>query len=69
MVMELPYKKLIKLFFNISAEINKVFLEEENEDITIIKMNELNENDILSDINEENTNDKNLIEEEKKIND
>ena len=26
---EMPYKKLIKLFFNISAEINKVFLEEE----------------------------------------
>ena len=65
LIMELPYKKLIKLFFNISAEINKVFLEEENEDISIIKMNDLNENDILTDINDENTNDNKLIDEEK----
>jgi hypothetical protein len=27
---EMPYKRLIKLFFNISEEINKVFLEDEN---------------------------------------
>ena len=57
LVMEMPYKKLVKLYFNISAELNKVYLEEESEEIGGINdgdigMNELNEKDLL----EENEN-------------
>ena len=69
LVMEMPYKKLIKLFFNISAEINKVYLEEDNDEKIQFKMDDLNENDLLNDINDENSKDKNIIElEEEKIN-
>ena len=58
LVMEMPYKKLVKLYFNISAELNKVYLEEESEENGGINdgdigMNELNEKDLL----EENGND------------
>ena len=57
LVMEMPYKKLVKLYFNISAELNKVYLEEESEENGGINdgdigMNELNEKDLL----EENEN-------------
>jgi hypothetical protein len=69
LIIELPYKKLIKLYFNISAEINKVFLEDENEEKIPIKMDELNENDILEDINDENAKNKDLNDDEEDIKD
>ena len=69
LLIELPYKKLIKLYFNISAEINKVFLEDENEEKIPIKMDELNENDILEDINDENAKNKDLNDDEEDIKD
>ena len=69
LIMEMPYKKLIKLFFNISAEINKIYLEEENEEKTPFKIADLNENDLLDDINLENMKNKKINEEEGKIND
>ena len=52
LIMEMPYKKLIKLYFNISSEINKVYLEETDENNTM-NMNELNEKDIEGDNNDE----------------
>ena len=70
-VMEMPYKKLIKLYFNISAEINKVYLEDENEENIQLNMDGLNENNLLNEINDENAKDINIIEveeEEKTIN-
>ena len=50
-ILEMPYKKLIKLYFNISAVLNKVYLEDENdeeckEENGEMPMNELNEKDI-----------------------
>ena len=45
-MMEMPYKKLIKLYFNISYEINKVYLEEEGDDNSSLNATELNEKDI-----------------------
>ena len=69
LIMEMPYKKLIKLFFNISAEINKIYLEEENEEKTPFKIADLNENDLLDDINLENMKNKKINEEKGKIND
>ena len=45
-MMEMPYKKLIKLYFNISYEINKVYLEEEGDDNSSMNISELNEKDI-----------------------
>ena len=69
--MEMPYKKLIKLYFNISAEINKVYLEDENEENIQLNMDGLNENNLLNEINDENAKDINIIEveeEEKTIN-
>ena len=71
LVMEMPYKKLIKLYFNISAEINKVYLEDENEENIQLNMDGLNENNLLNEINDENAKDINIIEveeEEKTIN-
>ena len=61
LVMEMPYKKLVKLYFNISAELNKVYLEEEIEEIGGINdgdigMNELNEKDLLEENGDENKN-------------
>ena len=61
LVMEMPYKKLVKLYFNISAELNKVYLEEESEEIGGINdgdigMNELNEKDLLEENGDENKN-------------
>ena len=52
LIFEIPYKKLIKLYFNISSEINKVYLEEADENNTM-NMNELNEKDIEGDNNNE----------------
>ena len=57
-ILEMPYKKLIKLYYNISAEINKIYLEDEVEEKAPNEMNELNENDIEIDDNNENTNNK-----------
>ena len=61
LVMEMPYKKLVKLYFNISAELNKVYLEEEIEENGGINdgdigMNELNEKDLLEENGDENKN-------------
>ena len=61
LVMEMPYKKLVKLYFNISAELNKVYLEEESEENGGINdgdigMNELNEKDLLEENGDENKN-------------
>ena len=64
LVMEMPYKKLIKLYFNISAEINKVYLEDENEENIQLNMDGLSENNLLNVINDENAKDKNIIEDE-----
>ena len=52
LVMEMPYKKLVKLYFNISAELNKVYLEDENEDggnihDSGIGINELSEKELF----------------------
>ena len=58
LILEIPYKKLIKLYFNISSEINKVYLEEEADENNNVDMNELNEEDIEGDNNDENMKDK-----------
>ena len=52
-MMEIPYKKLIKLYFNISYEINKVYLEEEGDDNSSMNISELNEKDIEGNNNDE----------------
>ena len=57
-ILEMPYKKLTKLYYNISAEINKIYLEDITEEKNPTDMNELNENDIEGDNNNENTDDK-----------
>ena len=57
-ILEMPYKKLTKLYYNISAEINKIYLEDVAEENNLINMHELDENDIEGDNNNENTNDK-----------
>ena len=50
LIIEMPYKKLIKLYFNISSVLNKIYLEDEADEdaknINDIGLNELNENDI-----------------------
>ena len=53
LLLEIPYKKLVKLYFNISSEINKVYLEEEGDENNAMNMNELNEKDIEGDNNDE----------------
>ena len=55
-IMEMPYKKYIKLYFNISSELNKVLLDDEideprNQDVP---MNELSESDLNNNKNEAN---------------
>ena len=52
----MPYKKYIKLYFNISSELNKVLLDDEideprNQDVP---MNELSESDLNNNKNEAN---------------
>ena len=64
-IMEMPYKKLIKLYFNISSELNKVLLDDEAEadesanNNQEVAMNELSEADLNN-----NNNDANNKEEE-----
>lgn len=55
--LEMPYKKLIKLYFNISEEINKLYLEDECDDNEKddIGMNELSEKDLIGENNDEKT--------------
>ena len=52
--LEMPYKKLIKLYFNINSEINKVYLENDDENNSLdngIGLDELNEKDIIDEKN------------------
>ena len=61
LVLEMPYKKLVKLYFNITTELNKVYLEDETEESESIDngvpgMNELSEKDLLDEKGEENNN-------------
>ena len=64
LVLEMPYKKLIKLYFNITAELNKVYLEDESEENDAINnidnngmgMNDLSEKELLEEIGEDNNN-------------
>ena len=51
LIFETPYKKLIKLYFNISTAINKVYLEDESDENSSMNLNELNEKDIEGDNN------------------
>ena len=69
LVMEMPYKKLVKLYFNISAELNKVYLEDECEENggindSDIGMNELNEKDLLEENGNNNIQNKDDDEDE-----
>ena len=69
LVMEMPYKKLVKLYFNISAELNKVYLEDESEENggindSDIGMNELNEKDLLEENGNNNIQNKDDDEDE-----
>ena len=53
--LEMPYKKLIKLYFNINSEINKVYLENDDENNSLdngIGLDELNEKDIIDEKND-----------------
>ena len=62
--LEMPYKKLIKLYFNINSEINKLYLEKDDENDELdngIGLDDLNEKDILGDDNN--------VDGKKKIND
>ena len=59
----MPYKKLIKLYFNISDELNKLYLENEKDEINEINKSgdiglndELNEKDLLLENQGENIN-------------
>ena len=55
--LEMPYKKLIKLYFNINSEINKLYLEKDDENNTVdsgIGLEDLNEKDLLDDDNDNN---------------
>jgi hypothetical protein len=57
--LEMPYKKLIKLYFNINSEINKLYLEKNDENNTLdsgIGLDDLTEKDILDDNNDGNDN-------------
>ena len=56
--MQLMNQKLIKLYFNISEEINKLYLEDECDDNEKddIGMNELSEKDLIGENNDEKTN-------------
>ena len=64
LTMEMPYKKLVKLFFNISDELNKVYLEDEKEENEEINKNgdigvggdDLNEKDLLMENQGDNLN-------------
>ena len=60
LVLEMPYKKLVKLYFNITTELNKVYLEDETEEGTIdnsgLGLKELNEKDLLEENGGENNN-------------
>jgi len=63
LVLEMPYKKLIKLYFNISDELNKLYLENEKDEINEINKSgdiglndELNEKDLLLENQGENIN-------------
>ena len=55
--MQLMNQKLIKLYFNISEEINKLYLEDECDDNEKddIGMNELSEKDLIGENNDEKT--------------
>ena len=58
-LVEMPYKKMIKLYFNISSELNKVYLEDESEENAPIsdgdlRLSDLNEKDLLKEIGENN---------------
>ena len=72
LVLEMPYKKLIKLYFNITAELNKVYLEDESEENDAINnidnngmgMNDLSEKELLEEIGEDNNNNKEDDEDE-----
>ena len=59
LILEMPYKKLVKLYFNISSVLNKIYLEDEveedNKNINDIGLTDLNENDI-EDNNQEDKN-------------
>jgi hypothetical protein len=56
-IFELPYKKLIKLYFNISSKLNEIVDEEDAEEdnntkqypLHSISMNEINEKDLETD--------------------
>ena len=53
----MPYKKLIKLYFNINSEINKLYLEKDDENNTLdtgIGLDDLTEKDILDNDNDDN---------------
>ena len=68
LVLEMPYKKLVKLYFNISAELNKVYLEDCSEDNgevndSDIGMNDLNEKDLIEENGINGTNNKDDEEE------
>ena len=55
--LEMPYKKLIKLYFNINSEINKLYLEKDDENNTLdtgIGLDDLTEKDILDNDNDDN---------------
>ena len=57
--LEMPYKKLIRMYFNINSEINKLYLEKNDENNTLdsgIGLDDLTEKDILDDNNDGNDN-------------
>ena len=65
----MPYKKLIKLYFNISDELNKLYLENEKDEINEINKSgdiglndELNEKDLLLENQGENINNEGIKE-------
>ena len=69
LVLEMPYKKLIKLYFNISDELNKLYLENEKDEINEINKSgdiglndELNEKDLLLENQGENINNEGIKE-------
>ena len=69
LVLEMPYKKLIKLYFNISDELNKLYLENEKDEINEINKSgdiglndELNEKDLLLENQGENINNEGVKE-------
>ena len=57
--LEMPYKKLIRMYFNINSEINKLYLEKNDENNKLdsgIGLDDLTEKDILDDNNDGNDN-------------